>query len=560
MTDQNEIQNDNGGRKYFGAIPHMAGAKMDVYEHRLYCHYVEVCGRSKADKCFQAERTLYTACGMSKQRFLKARQGLIDKKFITFRPGTPNKKGQKGYSALTTIIDIWEENIIFCKTRPNTGQILPVEGVNNYPLKGSDITPSKKYKKLEEEKSLSTSKTNVDTAPDFKIIPGLIFSCHKCNADIFCGNGYILDDLIYCKDCSVKIRHSSKMQATIKECVHCKATSVLCELMDDGKVALCSECGQNAYGSKTGPNWYTCACGKFVDGHCKECDVEDMPGTNAVIVPRELSAIEASDILHGIKSSGPEQLTAGQAEVLQVMADGWVIGDKPLPRSVRGALQHMGYCDGRMIITDTGRVALKAYQDKQAEQSTQCIICSSITGDRWFPADRNIDQHVIICDDCEDWLLACCPGYPPVSNTEHVGALCEVAPGDEIKVPPEQRTVKAKKPRTKKPPSDHTLMKNALLAAMGYSKDDITCWGDWNQASKVLRKAGATPDDIPDLYRLTLLESVQGAWKFNSPMALATRWPEYKKQQRKAQVVLDEPESGPADPSAGVVTYEGKSL
>jgi len=155
MTESLILDSSKNGRSYFGIVPHMAGAKLDVYEHRLYCHYIEVCGLSPWDKCTQAERTIYRACEMSKQRFHKARKGLIDKKFITFRPGKANKKGQKGYSALTTIPDIWEENIQFCKARPYTGQILPLEGVNNDPLKGSDITRNKKYKNLEKEKDFA---------------------------------------------------------------------------------------------------------------------------------------------------------------------------------------------------------------------------------------------------------------------------------------------------------------------------------------------------------------------------------------------------------------------
>jgi hypothetical protein len=198
MSDQNnQTQDDsNGGRKYFGVIPHMAGAKLDVYEHRLYAHYIEVCGISKTDQCYQAERTIYKTCSMSKQRFLKARQGLIDKGFITFRPGTPNKKGKKGYPALTTIVDIWEENVVFCKRRSYTGQILPVEGVNNDPLKGSDITPSNNYKNIKEEKIPSPSKPDGDGRPDSdseatKRQQVLSVACPVCNLAVNHGHDYL---------------------------------------------------------------------------------------------------------------------------------------------------------------------------------------------------------------------------------------------------------------------------------------------------------------------------------------------------------------------------------
>ncbi|KKM68903.1 hypothetical protein LCGC14_1456270 [marine sediment metagenome] len=200
MTNDNEHQDDSkGGRKYFGTIPHIAGAKLDVYEHRLYSHYIEICGISKTDECYQAEKTIYTACDMSKQRFHKARKGLADKKFITFRPGKPNKKGQKGHSSLTKIIDIWAENIDFCQKRSYRGKILPVEGVNNYPLKGSDITPSNKYKNLEEKKTLSppeqgdaVAADNADDLPNstlcgYRDVNGKVLYCHNCYGEGICG-------------------------------------------------------------------------------------------------------------------------------------------------------------------------------------------------------------------------------------------------------------------------------------------------------------------------------------------------------------------------------------
>ena len=111
----------------------------------------------------------------------------------------------------------------------------------------------------------------------------------------------------------------------------------------------------------------------------------------------------------------------------------------------------------------------------------------------------------------------------------------------------------AKKPKL---PSADTLMKNALAHAMGYTNEQITVWGDYSKASKLLRNAGATPEDMPGLHSyVKAIQSKQG-WEFTSPMAMAKRWAAYQAQKRTSEKIAQQSDSKPLDPLAGVVTFE----
>ena len=102
--------------------------------------------------------------------------------------------------------------------------------------------------------------------------------------------------------------------------------------------------------------------------------------------------------------------------------------------------------------------------------------------------------------------------------------------------PPKPKVTKAKKK-----PTPHTLMKNALVTAMGYKQDDITCWGDYNSASKKLRNAKPpiTPEEVATLYKFSCGLAKQGDYKFKSPMQLAKDLPEYRKMKRQVQSEKD---------------------
>ena len=95
----------------------------------------------------------------------------------------------------------------------------------------------------------------------------------------------------------------------------------------------------------------------------------------------------------------------------------------------------------------------------------------------------------------------------------------------------DEDTPASPKKKAKKLPSADTLMKNALVAAMGFKNEDVTCWGEYQAASKKLRTAKFPVDEIPALY--AFCRSLEkGSYKFKSPMQLAKDLPAYRKWQR----------------------------
>lgn len=171
------IQDDGHGRKYFAMIEHIAGDDLDVYEYRLYGHYKKVTGINGGE-CDESEKQTYTACGMSKYRFQKARQGLIDKGYVRIvQEGKPNTKGEKGSATIIACNDMWGANIIRYDKMFKGTELPPSsdKGVNltgkgskstpprgqNSPLKGSKSTP------LKEEESNKPKESRTASEIDF---------------------------------------------------------------------------------------------------------------------------------------------------------------------------------------------------------------------------------------------------------------------------------------------------------------------------------------------------------------------------------------------------------
>lgn len=98
ITDQSDL------RKYFAQIPHMADDDLDVYQYRLYGHYLRVCGKN--GKCTQSVRTTATSTRMSVGMVTKTREQLVELGFIE----THTEEGS-GFIAIT-IIDRWLENML----------------------------------------------------------------------------------------------------------------------------------------------------------------------------------------------------------------------------------------------------------------------------------------------------------------------------------------------------------------------------------------------------------------------------------------------------------------
>lgn len=118
MTDQRVIGGDHS-RKFFAMIPHMADDDLNLWEYRLYGHYVRICGEK--GQCDETENTTRNRCGISRQKLREARDSLAAKGFITIvQRGTPNAKGKKGTPTIIEINDIWLANATRYSERKGT--------------------------------------------------------------------------------------------------------------------------------------------------------------------------------------------------------------------------------------------------------------------------------------------------------------------------------------------------------------------------------------------------------------------------------------------------------
>lgn len=98
ITDQSDL------RKYFAQIPHMADDDLDVYQYRLYGHYLRVCGRN--GKCTQSVRTTAKKTRMSIGMVTKTREQLVSLGFIE-----AHTEEGSDFIAIT-IVDRWVENML----------------------------------------------------------------------------------------------------------------------------------------------------------------------------------------------------------------------------------------------------------------------------------------------------------------------------------------------------------------------------------------------------------------------------------------------------------------
>lgn len=170
MSDnEQDIQNQNTGRKYFAMIPRMANDDLTVYEYRLYGHYSQVCGQD-GHACIESEKTTYTKCNMSRNTFIKARQGLIDKGFIQMIPAQPHEPGKVGHSARITVIDRWAENVNRYSKDTSNQNPSSDRHFKSEPLKGDEMkrptdgdtsnqNPNKNNKKQLQQKAVVVSNT-----------------------------------------------------------------------------------------------------------------------------------------------------------------------------------------------------------------------------------------------------------------------------------------------------------------------------------------------------------------------------------------------------------------
>lgn len=109
MSDQH-LSDSSDIRKFFAMIPHIADDDLDLWEYRLYGHYLRVCGTG-GGSCHETENTTAKACGMGRNKMRTARASLADKGFIDIVEwGEPNRAGRKGKPTKITLADMWMKN------------------------------------------------------------------------------------------------------------------------------------------------------------------------------------------------------------------------------------------------------------------------------------------------------------------------------------------------------------------------------------------------------------------------------------------------------------------
>lgn len=153
---------DSNSRKYFHMMPNITDDDLDLYEYRLYGHYLRVCGAKDNGVCKETERTTYKVCGMSRNKFRATRQSLADKGFIKIvQEGIPHEKGKPGQPTIIAMCDVWYENVSrysgkgssedHSKDNGSPENPLGGERVHQRTLKGSSRNPKKKEERSKEQ-------------------------------------------------------------------------------------------------------------------------------------------------------------------------------------------------------------------------------------------------------------------------------------------------------------------------------------------------------------------------------------------------------------------------
>ena len=106
----NETQNifTKRRRSNFHIVPNIADDELDLYEYRLYGHYVRVCGEQSA-ACHESTRATAAACGFSAGAVAQVRRRLAEKGYIRLHEAA-DLAGQKRVVVELLDDDIWQRN------------------------------------------------------------------------------------------------------------------------------------------------------------------------------------------------------------------------------------------------------------------------------------------------------------------------------------------------------------------------------------------------------------------------------------------------------------------
>lgn len=102
MSEEQVIRDPSDLKKYRTELPNLYDdADLDVYEHRLLCHYKRV------GECTEGLETTAQKCKMSEGKVSEVRQALADKGWITLQR-VEMDKGR--YRFIVRVVDRWIEN------------------------------------------------------------------------------------------------------------------------------------------------------------------------------------------------------------------------------------------------------------------------------------------------------------------------------------------------------------------------------------------------------------------------------------------------------------------
>ena len=103
-AENQNVQNDGKGRRYFHIILNMADDELDPYEYRLLGHYIRV------GDCWESTRTTADKCRMSIGKTAQTRRELAQKGYIKITEPKNHDKGS-GNTVLVQVVDRWADNM-----------------------------------------------------------------------------------------------------------------------------------------------------------------------------------------------------------------------------------------------------------------------------------------------------------------------------------------------------------------------------------------------------------------------------------------------------------------
>jgi hypothetical protein len=499
--------------KYYARIPNMIIDDLNYSELALYTYYKRVA--YDTGSCWQSTATIGKSLKMSPKK-VKATRRLLEKRgLITV---TANLKGDVECSPKTIrIVNIWQENI-------DRYNLPPVQ--NDPPLGTNCITPG--YVSTHKEKESKTNKENQDLPPtvngdgDASIGDGSVCHCDVCGDDDkplvlmalrFGVNAYV------CAPCHFDITDGKPGDAIAdypqmvdgwQQVTHLALNDIYCTNVDcNGMIErggiyyvpnipngwLCSGCWTARNDKPTAKDWNTCACGKFVAGHC-DCE-QDLSGLEVCVPHYKGQPCEC-----GCDESLGEY--------------------------------HIELSDGRRVLHDCFKRGVPAQQSTVADLGAK-------------PGERCESQQLEVTATVDDNVS--------LKTMQALGqAALATAKAIQNDTLPKAKSKKARKAKQQA----NDAMMEAIIAAtpkLDRSKIKGGAWGPYRDTAKWLLIRDATPDDMTEFVPFVLAESKRQGWEYSVRCLTGKdRWAKFcgqRQAQNGGNVELTDDDM--PDASAGIV-------